>query len=522
MGGVGRRGWGVAAILLLGGLVVFSGCSVGSSAGSDPAGGQTDNGAIPKNSITGTATFKGSALAGATVILFDTNNNVIAQETTTDGSGNYSLTGLSDTGDVAEEYQLWAAKPGYGFYPGVGSGAKVVRWDYTGQFQGNGMTDAAIYFTVIDYVSLPKAPLTGANFIGYDGSNPRVTLAATGQQASYASGDDGALHKGVAWGVGRFSDNGDGTVTDTVTGLVWLKDGGCLPAATWATALTEVSGLRSGQCGLTDGTSAGQWRLPNLNELESLVDVSASGPALTPGNPFVGVSVGIYWSSTSYFGGDLGSPAAWAIRMDDGRYINDGVANSKAGATNGVWAVRGAGGGAVKLAATGYYDEPGQQVAGDDGSVQAGVPLTYPRFVDNENGTVTDTVTGLVWLKQANCIAGNWAEALAAVQSLASGQCGLTDGSAAGAWRMPNRNEMQSLEDRMENNQADFFDATYVWKLSGEPYQAPIFANFVGNEYYWTSTTDAADTSEAWAVFSCDFGVYDLAKTSAGTTLAVR
>jgi hypothetical protein len=122
------------------------------------------------------------------------------------------------------------------------------------------------------------------------------------------------------------------------------------------------------------------------------------------------------------------------------------------------------GGGVVKLAATGYYDEPGQVVAGDDGSVQAGVPLTYPRFVDNGNGTVTDTVTGLVWLKQANCLRANWAEAVAAVQSLASGQCGLTDGSAAGAWRMPNRNEMQSLEDRMENNHADFLNATYVWR----------------------------------------------------------
>ena len=116
----------------------------------------------------------------------------------------------------------------------------------------------------------------------------------------------------------------------------------------------------------------------------------------------------------------------------------------------------------------------------------------------------------------------NWADAVAAVQSLGSGQCGLTDGSAAGAWRMPNRNEMESLEDRMENNEADFFNATYVWKLSGEPYQAPIFANFVGSEYYWTSTTDAADTSEAWAVFSCDYGVYDLAKASGGSTLAVR
>jgi hypothetical protein len=61
-----------------------------------------------------------------------------------------------------------------------------------------------------------------------------------------------------------------------------------------------------------------------------------------------------------------------------------------------------------------------------------------------------------------------------------------------------------------------------VWNLGGELYQAPIFTDFVGSEYYWTSTTDAGDTSEAWTVFSCDFGVYDTAKASAGYTLAVR
>jgi hypothetical protein len=54
MAGLGRRGWWV--VWLLGGLVVLSGCKVGSSAG-DPASGQTDNGAIPKNSISGTVVF---------------------------------------------------------------------------------------------------------------------------------------------------------------------------------------------------------------------------------------------------------------------------------------------------------------------------------------------------------------------------------------------------------------------------------------------------------------------------------
>ena len=188
-------------------LCVVCGCKVGSSAGNAVVS-PTDNGTIPNNSITGTVTYNGNPLPGATVTLFDANTNSVTGTTTTDNSGNYSFTALPATGNVSTEYQLWAEKTGYGFYPSVGSGATVKRWDLTGQFQGNGVTDTGIYFTIIDYVSLPNAPLTGANF-AYDGSAPRVRLAATGQTVSYTPGDDGALHKGTGWSASRFTDNSD-------------------------------------------------------------------------------------------------------------------------------------------------------------------------------------------------------------------------------------------------------------------------------------------------------------------------
>jgi hypothetical protein len=86
---------------------------------------------------------------------------------------------------------------------------------------------------------------------------------------------------------------------------------------------------------------------------------------------------------------------------------------------------------------------------------------------------------------------------------------------------MPNRNELQSLEDRMQTNLAQYFDYTYL-NPDGSVYQAPIFTNYVEAHYYWTSTTDAADTSEAWTVYSCDFGVYDIPKSNTGYTVAVR
>jgi len=123
-------------------------------------------------------------------------------------------------------------------------------------------------------------------------------------------------------------------------------------------------------------------------------------------------------------------------------------------------------------------------------------------------------MTGLHWLKKTDCIHQPWAAAIAEVNSLASGQCGLTDGSVAGDWRMPNRNELQSLSDRMETNHADFFNQTYTWKIGQTLYQLPIFSNFMVSEYYWTSTTNAADPTEAWTVYSCDFGVYDTSKAN--------
>lgn len=468
----------------------------------------------PNNQVSGTITFQGVPLAGVTVTAFNTNTSTITQVTTTDENGQYALqlpAWLNTAGTAAADYHIWAIKPGYAFYPSVGSGATVTRADHTGDFQGNGVTDIAIYFTVIHYIALPNManrgiagpPLAGANFTAYDGSNPLVSVSAT---------------TGPTVWQGRFTDNQDGTITDHLTGLVWLKNAGCFTAANWGDALADANSLASGACGLNDGSTAGQWRLPNINELDSLVDVSAANPALPAGHPFLNVSTETYWSSTSYFGGEYGSPNAWAIRFRDGRFINDGASNSKLTAANQIWPVKGGGGGAISLQSTGQYVT---YTPGDDGSSQTGVPLTFPRWIDKGDGTVADTVTGLVWLKQADCIHQNWAGALAAVKTLADGQCGLSDGSQQGSWRMPTRTEMQSLSDRMENNHADFFTHTYLYP-DGSLFQTALFHNFFAYQYYWTSTGDAADSTKVWTVFSCDFGVYDTPRESVGYSLAVR
>ncbi|MES2315891.1 MAG: DUF1566 domain-containing protein [Pseudomonadota bacterium] len=242
-----------------------------------------------------------------TISVFHHNTNTTVT-TTTDASGAWSVAG-QDTG-ANSDYAIYAAKAGYGFVPSVGDAAGAV-----GKLDFNGL-----YRTVIRFLTMPGHDVTSANFTAFGAGDKVASLARTGQLASYASGDDFAARSGVAWPSTRFTDNADGTVTDHLTGLVWLKNAGCFSPATWAAALTAANQLASGTCGLNDGSVAGKWRMPNVNELESLVDVSRANPAVAAAHPFTNISLSnAYWSSTTY---TALTGQAMAIRMSDGRWIN--------------------------------------------------------------------------------------------------------------------------------------------------------------------------------------------------------
>jgi len=113
------------------------------------------------------------------------------------------------------------------------------------------------------------------------------------------SGQDGELQAGAAWPEKRFTDNGDGTVTDHMTNLVWLKNGNPFGLRTWAQGLALCNALESGMYDLTDGSRPGDWRMPNVLEAESLNDYGMVGPCLPAGNPFENVRPSSYWTSTS-------------------------------------------------------------------------------------------------------------------------------------------------------------------------------------------------------------------------------
>lgn len=117
-----------------------------------------------------------------------------------------------------------------------------------------------------------------------------------------------ALHPCVSY---RYCDLGDGAVEDLTTGLIWLKDANCYGRLTWDQATRQASNqVRDGVCGLEDGSQAGDWRLPTIEEWDSMFDLQYSNPAISnaagdsqwkEGDPFGSIQTSGalgYWSST--------------------------------------------------------------------------------------------------------------------------------------------------------------------------------------------------------------------------------
>jgi hypothetical protein len=133
----------------------------------------------------------------------------------------------------------------------------------------------------------------------------------TGQTTSYRTGDDGDLETGVAWPNPRFTDLGDGTVKDNLTGLEWVK----APHSLSGNSGTMVWNSAIDFCNSLVYAGHSDWRLPSRKELMSLVDYGRYSPALPAGHPFSGVQGNYYWSGTSYAGNTDG---AWVVYMDYG------------------------------------------------------------------------------------------------------------------------------------------------------------------------------------------------------------
>lgn len=185
----------------------------------------------------------------------------------------------------------------------------------------------------------------------YAGDSIVIPVEKTGQATSYRTHDDGDLKKGVAWPTPRFTDSNNGTVTDNLTGLIWLKNANCAGAMeNWNTAIDYAAALydgctscfgTGGDCDLSDGSSAGDWRLPNRNEVLSLINIAYYSPALSnaagtkgwvEGDPFTGVQSVKYWSSSTNIGR---AGLAWGVDFGNGNLGRHGKRSEMY-----VWCVR--------------------------------------------------------------------------------------------------------------------------------------------------------------------------------------
>ena len=171
-------------------------------------------------------------------------------------------------------------------------------------------------------------------------------LLATGQEQSFFPGDDGDRQVGAqVEAAQRYVVNGDGTLSDTLTQLVWIADSECIPLRDWVGALNyanQLSGDATGSCNtLHDGSAVGDWRLANVVELQSLYNYGPLGVAIL-NVPVTNLDIvrNDFWSSTSF--GSTPSPndigLAWEIDFlpgpNTGSHIDQKLEIGRA------WAVR--------------------------------------------------------------------------------------------------------------------------------------------------------------------------------------
>ncbi len=295
--------------------------------------------------------------------------------------------------------------------------------------------------------------------------------------APRASGQDAALRLGSCWPTPRFLPVGNDLVQDLLTNLIWPRNANLFGfPCTWSEAFDLVRQYNSDF--LFDRND---WRLPNRNELRSIISHGASRPSLPVGHPFYNVFHGWYWSSTT---AARAPTYAW--------YVNLAGARTFYGAKIGhamLWPVCGS---SVILPRTGQtrcYDMHGRAIldrdaplaALQDGALQLGVPWPQPRFSLVQYGAleaVHDNLTNIVW-HRATTDQGRatWEQALA---------WSVRRQDATGLpWHLPNINELASLVD------ANACDPALP---NGHPFPDPAQA-------YWSATTSAYATDWSYCLY---------------------
>jgi hypothetical protein len=258
-----------------------------------------------------------------------------------------------------------------------------------------------------------------------------IMLACSSRGYAWSVPDTGDLNE-QACNPHSYTDLGNGIIRDNITGLEWQKM--IAPGTyTWQEALDYCNALELG--GHSD------WRLPTAMELATLVDCSIPYPETTIDMTYFPDTVAQYfWSSNAFAGSFL---YAWFVQFDSGHVYFLEKTNK-------------------------YYV---RAVRGE---------VLTSNFIDNGDGTITDTATNLMWEKSAGGAATTWDQAKGYCENLTLG--GKSD------WRLPTRNELQTIVDYNRLDPA--VDTKYFPDIPKST-----------ESHYWTSTTYAKTPGNPWDVF---------------------
>ena len=332
-------------------------------------------------------------------------------------------------------------------------------------------------------------------------------LVDTSQTACYDDFDEMVCPKegGVFYGQDsqhdgnqpRYTDNGDGTVTDHLTDLMWQQnpdldgdgDIDALDKRTYAQGQAYVDELNAqNYCGYSD------WRLPTIKQLYSLMDFRGTDPMSDDPDGLVPFIDDQYFD---FAYGDLDS----GERIIDSQWMTSTLYTADSNMMFGVNFADGR----IK----GYGMESLNPAIGEKtfyvrycrGNINYG----RNHFRDNDDGTVTDDATGLMWTRSDSGQSMNWEDALAwAAQKNAESHMGYND------WRLPNAKELQSIvdytrsPDTTESAAIDpVFNSTAIVNEYGD----------VDYPYYWTGTTHLSQngkgTRAVYIAFGRGLGSYD-------------
>ncbi len=227
-----------------------------------------------------------------------------------------------------------------------------------------------------------------------------LKLPDTGQVTDYIStfGEDSDYSLNPP----AYTVNGDGTVTDQVTGFMWQQtDGGEM---TWPNAVTYCDQLT------LDGYS--DWQLPTGHALFNLVDLDHNNPAMNT-TAFPSTNTEYWWTVIEQVGD---TTKAWVVNAGGGIGAHPKSETISAGGVKRFHA-----------------------------RCVRNVSVTTNNFTANGNGTVTHNNTGLMW-QQGEASTVTWENALAYCENLALGSH--TD------WRLPNAKELRSISDDTRSNPA--------------------------------------------------------------------